>query len=139
MGDFFLSNFDLANSILIDRTLLEISKLSMLGILSLAVFSYCTFKLTITKSDKSIIIFCILNWFRDYSQRSTQWSSVVTHCFACCWINNKAMKYWDLLYSCFIYLLFFQRRWTWSQIKRYVEQHFSKSVSDDELTKRRCR
>ena len=62
----------LQNSILIDPTLLEISKLSMLEIFLFAVFSYCTFKLAIKRIDKSIIIFCILNWFRDYPQRGTQ-------------------------------------------------------------------
>ena len=39
MGDCLLSNFDLANSILINPTLLEISKLSMLEIFLFAVFS----------------------------------------------------------------------------------------------------
>ena len=62
----------LQNSILIDPTLLEISKLSMLEIFLFAVFSYCTFKLAIKRIDKSIIIFCMLSWFRDYPQRGTQ-------------------------------------------------------------------
>ena len=72
MGDYLQSNFDLANSILIDPTLLEISKLSMLEIFLFAVFSYHTFRLAIKRIDKSIIKFCILNWVRDYPQRGTQ-------------------------------------------------------------------
>ena len=67
----------LQNSILIDPTLLEISKWSILEIFFFAVFIDCTFKLTIKRIDKSIIIFRILNWFRDYPQRGTQGSSVV--------------------------------------------------------------
>ena len=67
----------LQNSILIDPTLLEISKWSILEIFFFAVFIDCTFKLTIKRIDESIIIFRILNWFRDYPQRGTQGSSVV--------------------------------------------------------------
>ena len=65
MGDCLLSNFDLANSILIDPTLLEISKLSMLEFFfAVFEFSYCTFQLA--------NIFCILSLFWDYPQRCTQ-------------------------------------------------------------------
>ena len=62
----------LQNSILIDPTLLETLKLSMLEIFLFAVFRYCTFKLAIKRTDKSIIIFCILSWHWDYPQRGTQ-------------------------------------------------------------------
>ena len=44
----------------------------MLELFLFAVFSYCTFKFAIKRIDKSIIIFCILNWFRDYLQGGTQ-------------------------------------------------------------------
>ena len=89
----------LQNSILIDPTLLEISKLSMLEIFLFAVFSYYTFKLAIKRIDKSIVIFCILSWFWDYPQRATQgYRFFCGYLFVCCWINNKAMKYWHILY-----------------------------------------
>ena len=86
----------LQNSILIDPTLLEIS-----------VFSYCTFKLAIKRIDESIIIFCILCWFWDYPERGTQRYR----------FGFSVVRQWNIDVS-FIYLLFFQRRWTWSQIKR---------------------
>ena len=72
MGDCLLSNFDLANSILIDPTSLEISKLSMLEIFLFIVFSYCNIQTCNKRIDKSIIIFCILSWLWDYPQRGTQ-------------------------------------------------------------------
>ena len=68
----------------------------MLEIFLFAV-SYCTFQLAIKRIDKSIIIFCILSWFRDYPQRGTQGYkfgfSVVTSLLVVDSVTSKAMKY----------------------------------------------
>ena len=73
MGDFYPITI-LQNSILIDPTLLEILKLSMLEVFFFAVFSYCTFKLAIERQIGKIYYNILyLNCFRDYPQRGRQY------------------------------------------------------------------
>ena len=71
----------------------------MLEIFLSAVFSYCTFQLAIKKDrqiDYSILYFKLVLGLS--SKRHTR-VYVWVFCgyfFACCWINNKAMKYWHM-------------------------------------------
>ena len=105
MGDCLLSNFGLAK-LHFDRS----NIIRNFKVIYARNFSLCCVQLlyiqTCNKKDRQIdcnILY--LSWFWDYPQRGTQgYRFFCGYHFVCCWINNKAMKYY---YPLFIY--FFSR------------------------------